>query len=149
MAEVTGAPTTGPALPGLRPPRPADVDTGFWLWLAALPLMVTGAVTDLLTVPPPMSPLLTYAFSGGFLAVVAVLTATFLFLLRHGYRWARTVLTGGGVAAVAYTAMNLFSDARPPVGAVVYAVTGIVGSVLIVGGIVLLHRREADQFLSR
>ena len=31
--------------------RPDDVDTGFWLWLAALPLMVIGYVVDLADVP--------------------------------------------------------------------------------------------------
>ena len=30
-----------------EPGRPVDVDTGFWLWVAALPLMVAGYVVDL------------------------------------------------------------------------------------------------------
>ena len=33
--------------PGAGQARPLDVDTGFWLWLAALPLMVTGYLVDL------------------------------------------------------------------------------------------------------
>jgi len=39
---------TTPGEPGPQPPtRPVDVDTGFWLWLAAVPLMVIGYVADL------------------------------------------------------------------------------------------------------
>ncbi len=30
-----------------EPGRPADVETGFWLWVAAVPLMVIGYVVDL------------------------------------------------------------------------------------------------------
>ena len=30
--------------------RPPDVDTGFWLWLAAVPLLVIGYVVDRATV---------------------------------------------------------------------------------------------------
>ena len=33
--------------PTAAPPRPADVDTGFWLWLAALPLLVIGCLVVL------------------------------------------------------------------------------------------------------
>ena len=38
---------TDPSAPPVRPPgsspaRPPDVDTGFWLWVAALPLMMAG-----------------------------------------------------------------------------------------------------------
>ena len=29
------------------PSRPADVDTGFWLWLAALPLLIIGQIVDI------------------------------------------------------------------------------------------------------
>ena len=31
--------------------RPADVDTGFWLWVVALPLMVAGYLVDLVSAP--------------------------------------------------------------------------------------------------
>ena len=37
---MTNQPPTG------APARPADVDTGFWLWLIALPLMVIGYLAD-------------------------------------------------------------------------------------------------------
>ncbi|HZN81098.1 MAG TPA: hypothetical protein VFC01_15640, partial [Mycobacterium sp.] len=59
------------------------------------------------------------------------------------------LLTGGGVASVVYAATNLFTVARPPVAAVAYAVTAIVGSVLIAGGVFLLHRKDAHAFFTR
>ena len=74
---------------------------------------------------------------------------TFLLLMRSGYRWTRTLLTAGGVATVIYTASSLFSVPREPVAAVTFAVTGIIGSVLIVGGIYLLHRQDAHGFFAK
>ena len=74
---------------------------------------------------------------------------TFLILMRHGYRWARTLLTGGGVASVVYAATSLFTVERPTAAALIYAVTGIVGSVLIAGGVFLLHRKDAHAFFTR
>ena len=131
-----------------EPGRPLDVDTGFWLWVAALPLMVFGYVVDLL-VTDNHPPMIVSAISVVFIIVLAAVVLTFLILMRHGYRWARTFLTGGGVASVVYTATNLFSVARPTAAAVGYAVTAIVGSVLIVGGVFLLHRKDAHAFFTR
>jgi glucose-6-phosphate-specific signal transduction histidine kinase len=128
--------------------RPLDVDTGFWLWVAALPLMVIGYVVDLVATESH-SPMIVYAVSVVFVIVLAAVVLTFLILMRHGYRWARTLLTGGGVASVVYAATNLFTVARPPVAAVAYAVTAIVGSVLIAGGVFLLHRKDAHAFFTR
>jgi hypothetical protein len=48
-----------------------------------------------------------------------------------------------------YTATNLFTVDRPPAAAVAYAVTAIVGAVLIVGGVYLLHRKDAHAFFTR
>jgi hypothetical protein len=138
---------TGPQ-PTTEPGRPLDVDTGFWLWVAALPLMVIGYVIDL-TVADKSPPLIVYAVSVVFVIVLAAVVITFLILMRHGYRWARTLLTGGGIASVVYAAANLFTVARPTAAAVAYAVTAIVGSVLIVGGVVLLHRKDAHAFFTR
>ena len=134
--------------PTEQPTRPEDVDTGFWLWVAALPLMVIGYVVDLVTTENH-PPTIVYAVSIVFVIVVASVVATFLVLMRHGYRWARTLLTGGGVASVVYAATNLFALARPTAAAVIYAVAMIVGSVLIVGGVVLLHRKDAHGFFTR
>jgi hypothetical protein len=137
--------------PGVSDPetRPLDVDTGFWLWMAALPLMVAGYVVDLVVTAVEHQPMIVYAISAVFVVVIAAVVVTFLILMRHGYRWARTLLTGGGIASVVYVATNLFNVSRPTAAAVTYAVTAIVGSVLIVGGVYLLHRKDAHAFFTR
>jgi hypothetical protein len=84
-----------------------------------------------------------------FVVVLSTVVVTFLILMRHGYRWARTLLTGGGIASVVYTATSLFTVDRPTAAAITYAVTAIVGSVLIVGGAFLLHRKDAHTFFTR
>ena len=129
--------------------RPTDVDTGFWLWLVAVPLMVTGYIVDLVSKGGPTPPMVVYAISGTFVFVLAAIVVTFLFLMRLGYRWARTLLTGGGVASVVYAGSRLFSVDRPPTPAVLYAVSAIIGSVLIFGGVFLLHRKDAHAFFVR
>lgn len=139
MTRPAPAPTT----------RPPDVDTGFWLWVGALPLMVIGYVTDTVSAPAPGNPALVYLLSGLFLFVLTALVVTFLILMRSGYRWARTVLTGGGLAAMVSVATGVFNVDRPAVAAVIFAVTGIVGAVLIGGGIFLLHRKDAHEFFTR
>jgi hypothetical protein len=138
-----------------EPTRPVDVDTGFWLWVAALPLMVTGYVVDLVVTDAnhlPMTvygPMVVYAINAVFVVVLSAVVVTFLILMRHGYRWARTLLTGGGMASVVYAGTSLFTIDRPTAAAVTYAVTAIVGSVLIVGGVFLLHRKDAHTFFTR
>ena len=137
------APNPGPA------PRPPDVDTGFWLWLAALPLLVTSYVVGVVGAPVGETPWFTRAFAAYLVVVVAAIVATFLILMRHGYRWARTLLTGGGAATVVYAVSGLFTVDRPPVAALVYAASAIVGSVLVAGGIYLLHRKDAHTYFTR
>lgn len=134
--------------PTTEPGRPVDVDTGFWLWVAALPLLVIGYVVDLVVIAANR-PMILYAISVLFVIVIAAVVVTFMILMRHGYRWARTMLTGGGIASVVYTGTSLFRVDRPPAAAVIYAVTTIVGSVLIVGGVFLLHRKDAHAFFTR
>ncbi|MGE2832855.1 hypothetical protein [Mycobacterium sp. SMC-4] len=132
--------------PGVRPP---DVDTGFWLWVAALPLMVAGYLVDLFTAGSGQSGLF-LAINCVFVGALAAVVATFLYLLRQGYRWARTCLTGGAIAAVVYSVSNLFGIERASaVTALGYAAPVIVGSVLTVGGMYLLHRKEAHEFFTR
>jgi hypothetical protein len=84
-----------------------------------------------------------------FVLALAAVVLTFSILMRHGYRWARTVLTGGGVATVVYVASNLFTVERPTAAAVVYAVSAILGSVLIAGGVYLLHRKDTHDYFTR
>jgi hypothetical protein len=129
--------------------RPVDVDTGFWLWLVALPLMVIGYVADLVGSSPGRGSALLYVASGLFTAVLCAIVVTFLILMRAGYRWARTVLTGGGIAAVVYIAIRLFTVNWPPMYALICGVAGIVGSVLIAGGMFLLHRSDAHAYFTR
>ncbi|SEH49430.1 hypothetical protein SAMN04489835_0495 [Mycolicibacterium rutilum] len=147
-----GHPVAGPgAEPPQQPPgRPEDVDTGFWLWVLALPMMITGQLVDLVVtdesrdLPGPV-----LAFSVVFVLIIAAVVLTFMVLMRHGYRWARTLLTGGGVASVVYAATNLFGVERPTVAAVVFAVTAIIGVVSIAGGAYLLHRKDATAYFTR
>jgi hypothetical protein len=129
--------------------RPADVDTGFWLWLVAVPLMVMGYMVDVVRTQEPHPPVVVVVFSCLFVFVIAAVVVTFLFLVRQGYRWARTLLTGGGVASVVYAGTSLFTVDRPTMPAVIYAVSAIVGSVLIIGGVFLLHRKDAHAFFVR
>ena len=122
---------------------------GIWLWAAAMPLMVIGYLLDLFTAPVQVAGYV-YAASILFVVVVAALVAAFTWLLRFGYRWPRTLLTAGGLTAVVYSGTSLFTvDRSVAIAAFGFAACTIVGSVLIVGGVVLLHRKDAHQFLTR
>ena len=132
-----------------HPARPHDVETGFWLWAAALPLMVIGYPIGAVVVPGTGRSLLVVSFSVLFVLVLAAIVVTCMVLMRHGYRWARTVLTGGGLASIVNAAINLFEMDLPPVAATGYAAAAIFGSVLIAGGIYLLHRKDAHAFFTR
>lgn len=129
--------------------RPVDVDTGFWLWVSSVPLLIVGHIVDLVATANHRLPTAVLAMSVLFVVVLAAVVLTFQILMRHGYRWARTLLTGGGVATVVYVATNLFTVERPTAAAVIYAVCGILGSVLIAGGVFLLHRKDAHAFFTR
>ena len=131
------------------PARPVDVDTGFGLWLFALVLLLAGQAVDTALAPNAPGGAVAYAVTGVFLVVLSAVVVTFLLLMREGYRWARTLLSGGGVATVVYVVSSLFTVQRATVAAVTYAVTAIFGSVLIVGGVYLLHRRDAHGFFTR
>ncbi|MBX7435033.1 hypothetical protein JDV09_23470 [Mycobacterium sp. Y57] len=134
--------------PDQAPVRPVDVDTGFWLWVTALPLMVAGYLVDLWTGQPRPAGLL-LVVSVVFIAIVVAVVVTFLILMRQGYRWTRTVLTGGAIASMVYSVMNLFTGERQDLAAMAYAATVIVGAVLIAGGVYLLHRKDAHEFFTR
>jgi hypothetical protein len=54
------------------------------------------------------------------------------------------------LVAVAATATNLFTVERDSAAAALgYAATTILGSVLIAGGLFLLHRKDAEAFFAR
>ena len=146
MAGVSGS-TGDPD--GDAPGVPEDVVTGFWLWVTALPLLVIGYGVDLAAGPAKPQSWFVYAVSGMFVFIVAAVVVTFLVLMRQGYRWARTLLTGGGATTIVFVTVGLFAADRTEVAALVYAVTGIVGSVLIAGGAYLLHRKDAHAFFTK
>ncbi|MCV7206551.1 hypothetical protein B7435_14855 [Mycolicibacterium peregrinum] len=130
--------------------RPDDVDTGFWLWTAALVLMVVGYLIDALTGSGAgVQRSMTLVFSVMFVVVLSSIVVAFLMLMRQGYRWARTLLTSGGIVSVLHAISSLLTGERQDAAAMGYAVTAIVGSVLIAGGLYLLHRKDADGFFSR
>ncbi|QZT57659.1 hypothetical protein [Mycolicibacterium austroafricanum] len=131
-----------------QPGRPDDVDTAFWLWVAALPLLTIGYVVDLLTARAHPTGLI-LALSLVFVGILVAVVLTFLFLMRQGYRWARTLLTGGAIATVVYSISNLFTVERPAAAAMGYAAPVIIGSVLIAGGVYLLHRKDSHEFFMR
>lgn len=124
-----------------------DVDTAFWLWLTAVPLMVIGQFVDGYVVSKGEKAAPSVLITTALMAVIiGAVVVTFIVLMRSGYRWTRTLLTAGGVATILYTVTSLFGTPRPTVPAVIYAVTGIVGSVLIGGGVFLLHRQDSNRF---
>jgi hypothetical protein len=129
--------------------RPHDVVTGFWLWVTALPLCLFGYLINLIATPDRAVSAYAYAFSGLMVFIVVVLVATFLVLMRQGYRWARSILTGGSAATILYLTTNLFADYHGAAAAFGYAVCAIAGSVLIVGGGYLLHRPDSNAFFVR
>lgn len=131
------------------PTRPVDVDTAFALWLVALPLLLIGQAVDTALAGNVPGGVMTYVITGVFLVLLSAVVVTFLLLMRQGYRWARTLLTGGGVATVVYVVSSLFTVQRGTTAAVTFAITGIFGSVLIAGGVYLLHRKDAHEFFTR
>jgi hypothetical protein len=131
------------------PTRPVDVDTAFGLWLVALPLLLIGQAVDTALARNVPGGFMAYAITGVFLVLLSAVVVTFLLLMRQGYRWARTLLTGGGGATVVYIVSSLFSVERGTTAAVTFAITGIFGSVLIAGGVYLLHRKDAHEFFTR
>jgi peptidoglycan/LPS O-acetylase OafA/YrhL len=130
--------------------RPADVDTGFWLWTAALPLLVIGYIVNTVFAPMVGPSGLVLGISAVFLVAVSSVVIALLVLLRQGYRWARTLLTCGGFAAMVYTVSNLSGlNQEQPAAAMGFAVAVILGSVLVAGGIVMLHRKDANAYFTR
>ena len=139
-------PSRPPTPPPAQPSRPADVVTAFWLWLAAVPMMVIGQFADGYVVSRTTESPNVLVTTALLAVIIGAVVVTFIVLMRSGYRWTRTLLTAGGVATILYTAASLLGTQRPPLPAVIYAVTGIIGAVLIGGGIFLLHRPDSNKF---
>lgn len=145
---MTGPAGQPPRLEGSSPTRPPDIDTAFWLWVVSLPLMTGSYVLDLVVTGEHPNKLI-LALSLVFAGILVAIVLTFMFLLRQGYRWARTLLTAGAIASVVYCLSNLFSVERPTAAAMAYAASAIIGSVLIGGGVYLLHRKDSHEFFTR
>ena len=66
--------------------------------MAALPLLIIGQIADIFvsTTTTTGSSTPVKVLSTAFTLSVAAVALTFLLLLRSGYRWTRTLLTGGG-----------------------------------------------------
>jgi hypothetical protein len=116
--------------------------------VVALPLMAAGSIIDTLTAQRPPAGLI-LAISVVFVVLLSAVVLTFQFLMRQGYRWARTLLTGGAIASVVYSVSNLFNVERDTGAALAYAGCVIIGSVLICGGAYLLHRKDSHEFFTR
>lgn len=120
------------------------------MWAAALVLMVIGYLIDVLTGSGGgVQRSMTVVFSAMFLVVLSSIVVAFLILMRQGYRWARTLLTSGGLVSALHAISSLLTGERQAAAAVGYALTAIVGSVLIAGGLYLLYRKDADGFFVR
>ena len=111
--------------------------------------MVVGYATAVVSAPAPTPAWIVDASTAVFAVNLSAVVITLLILLREGYRWARTLLTGGGAASVVYVATNLFEYAGPEAATVVFATASIIGSVLIAGGIYLVHRKNTHEFFTR
>ena len=148
MTAPPPAPPPG-APPAVTPPRPVDVDTGFWLWLVAVVLMVIGQLADAYVAAQAANSMFLFFTTAVVGAIVGGVVVGLMALMRSGYRWARTLLTGGGLATIFFTVASLFGTPRPTVPAVIFAATGIFGSVFIAGGIYLLHRPDSHRFFVR
>ena len=111
--------------------------------------MVVGYVADVVGSSHGRGSTPLYVAAGLFTAVLCAIVVTFLILMRAGYRWARTVLTGGAIATVVYVGTRLFTVTWPPMFAVICGVAGITGSVLIAGGMFLLHRSDSHDYFTR
>jgi hypothetical protein len=135
--------------PAPPPTRPHDVVTGFWLWAAAMPMVVIGYLINTLSAPMRTTSGYVNAISVLMMLTATAIAVTFLILMWQGYRWARSLLTGGAVASVVYLISSLFVAGRASGAAVGYAACAIVGSVLIAGGTYLLHRPDSHAYFTR
>jgi len=114
-----------------------------------MPLMVLGYVADVVGSSSGRLSAPLYFASGLFTMALCAIVVTFLILMRAGYRWARTLLTGGAIATVIYVGIRLFTVTWPPAFALACGIAGITGSVLIGGGMFLLHRSDAHDYFTR
>ena len=156
-------------MPGGTPPpivpRPSEVGTAFWLWIAnivvgivsvavtflTLDSTVTAQVRDQLATDPQLSTVNAESFVRIALVVGAVFTLLFaglklffLFKMRSGRNWARVTLTVFGGLSILLTVVSLGQASGIEAG------FGLVGAILIVAAIVFMFTGGArDYFASR
>ncbi|MCL2536469.1 MAG: hypothetical protein FWE39_20090 [Nocardiaceae bacterium] len=155
-------------------PVPDDVQTAFQLWFVVAALGVVYLVAALLFVysdrtsfvdqlmdefakQPDMTVTRSQAeqllvvglvITGVFLTVVlGGLTALFAFKMRKGKNWARMLLTMAGAFTVLSAIPTVFgAGAATGTAALVMGGAGILQAVVAVGAIVLMHRKESNEY---
>ncbi|RVW10331.1 hypothetical protein EGT67_08045 [Prescottella agglutinans] len=155
-------------------PIPADVQTAFQLWFVVAALGVVYLIAALLFVysdrtsfvdqlmdefakQPDVTvtrsqaeQLLVFGLvaTGVFLTLVlGGLTVLFDFKMRKGKNWARMLLTMAGVFTVFSAIPTVFgAGAATGTAALVMGGAGILQAVVAVGAIVLMHRKESNEY---
>ncbi len=174
--QTPGQPGPYPAPPPAQEhkPIPADVQTAFQLWFVVAALGVVYLVAALLFVysdrtsfvdqlmdefakQPDVTvtrsqaeQLLVFGLvaTGVFLTLVlGGLTVLFDFKMRKGKNWARMLLTMAGVFTVFSAIPTVFgAGAATGTAALVMGGAGILQAVVAVGAIVLMHRKESNDY---
>lgn len=164
-----------PPAPPERRPVPADVQTAFQLWFAVAALGVVYLVAALLFVHSDraafvdqlmdelakqqpdvavsrseVDQLLTLGLVGTGVILTLLLgglTVLFAFKMRKGKNWARMLLTMAGVFTVFSAIPTIFgAGAATGTSALVMGGAGILQAVVAVGAIVLMHRKESNEY---
>ncbi|GAB2638725.1 hypothetical protein GCM10027068_18100 [Prescottella soli] len=174
--QMPGQPGQYPAPPPASEPKPipADVQTAFQLWFAVAALGVVYLVAALLFVysdrtsfvdqlmdefakQPDVTvtrsqaeQLLVFGLvSTGVILTLVLggLTVLFDFKMRKGKNWARMILTMAGAFTVLSAIPTVFgAGAATGTAALVMGGAGILQAVVAVGAIVLMHRKESNEY---
>ncbi|WFR73760.1 hypothetical protein P9209_09455 [Prescottella defluvii] len=174
--QVPGQPGQYPAPPPApeQKPIPADVQTAFQLWFVVAALGVVYLVAALLFVysdrtsfvdqlmdefakQPDVTvtrsqaeQLLVFGLvSTGVILTLVLggLTVLFDFKMRKGKNWARMILTMAGAFTVLSAIPTVFgAGAATGTAALVMGGAGILQAVVAVGAIVLMHRKESNEY---
>ncbi|MDH6278961.1 putative membrane channel-forming protein YqfA (hemolysin III family) [Prescottella agglutinans] len=174
--QMPGQPGQYPAPPPAseQKPIPADVQTAFQLWFAVAALGVVYLVAALLFVysdrtsfvdqlmdefakQPDVTvtrsqaeQLLVFGLvSTGVILTLVLggLTVLFDFKMRKGKNWARMLLTMAGAFTVLSAIPTVFgAGAATGTAALVMGGAGILQAVVAVGAIVLMHRKESNEY---
>jgi hypothetical protein len=144
--------------------RPPTVNAGFGMWLGGLMLVWVIPWFILLFTDPPrgsQNPAADAAWPSETVVATALVALiivgscvpvlTLLVVMLRGHRWARNLLTAGGIVMVVCV-MALWGGTPSPTqhGSLatnaIFLASGTPGSLLILGGIYVLHRKDAEVF---